>query len=128
MKYGAGIAMGFAGAVSLLASGSVSAQGLEFLHSQRQEGARICFYDHFHYSSSSGHATRQAAEQAAVSSWSGFTAWEYGDNWGSWRLAGSRKVTCTGSPGSFSCQVEARPCRPITGGGQRPRRPAAQKS
>lgn len=128
MRYGSGIVVCVAAVVGLLGAGSASAQSLEFLHAHRQEGAKICMADHFHYGSSGGHATRQDAERAAISSWSGFTAWEYGDRWGSWRLAGSRKVSCTGQPGSFGCQVEARPCRPLTGGGQRPRRPAASKS
>lgn len=126
MKNGLAIVLGLT-ATGLLSAGTASAQGLEFLHTQRQEGARICFADHFHSGSSSGHATRPAAEQAAISNWAGFTAWEYGDRWGNWRIAGSKAINCSGGPGSWGCQLEARPCRPLTGGGQRARRPAAKK-
>jgi hypothetical protein len=125
MRNGFGLLLSVAAVGAAVGSGSASAQSLEFLHEHRQEGARICMKDHFHYGNSSGHATRQAAEKAAIANWSGFTAWEYGDRWGSWRLAGSRKVTCSGEPGSIGCQIEGRPCRPMTGGGQRPKRPAA---
>jgi hypothetical protein len=105
-------------------AGPVSAQGLEFLHDQRVEGGRVCMVDHFHHGSSGGHDTRAAAEREAIASWSGFTAWEYGDRWGSWRIAASRKASCSQLTGSWGCQVEARPCRPQIGSG--PARPRAK--
>lgn len=96
-----------------------SAQGLEFLHDQRIEGNKSCFPDHFHSGSSGGHATRAAAEKAAVESWAGFTALEYGNEWGSWRLAGSKSVSCSQATGAWGCQVEARPCKPAYGAAAR---------
>jgi hypothetical protein len=128
MKRALGVAFGIA-AAAVVGAGGANAQGLEFLHSQRTEGARVCFNDHFHTGTSGGHASKQEAERAAISSWSGFTAWEYGDRWGSWRLAGSKSVNCANPTGSWGCQVEARPCRPLTGGdpGRRRARPGAAK-
>lgn len=118
------IAGGFAIAGVLLAAAPASAQSLaDVLHAQRQEGARICVVDHFHYGSGSG-STRQAAERDAAGGWMSFTALEYGDNWGRWSLAASKAMNCSQSGGNWSCSAEARPCRPITaagGGGARAR-------
>ena len=105
-------------------SGPASAQGLEFLHDQRVEGGRVCMSDHFHHGSSGGQPTRAAAERDAISSWAGFTAWEYGNQWGSWRIAASKRMSCSQLTGSWGCQVEARPCRPQVGAG--PSRPRAK--
>ena len=107
----------------------VSAQGLEDLHTQRAEGGRWCMADHFHDGSSSGLSTRQAAEQSAAASWSGFTALEYGNQWGSWRIAASKKMNCSQLNGSWGCQIEARPCRPLAGAGpsRRAARPKAKQ-
>ncbi len=126
MRHTIGIAMGMA-AAAMMWGGSASAQGLEFLHSQRVEGGRVCFTDHFHSGSSSGQATRMAAERAAIAGWSSFTAWEYGGHWASWQIAASRGVNCSQSSG-WSCQIEARPCRPQAGGGARAPRRAAKKA
>ena len=114
----ASVLIGLAGA-AMLSSGSASAQGLEFLHEQRAEGGRICFTDHFHYGSSSGEASRAAAERSAISSWAGFTALEYGNNWGSWRIAANRKMACSQSGAGWGCEAEARPCKPAFGRGKR---------
>ena len=106
-----------------------AAQALEDLHNQRAEGGRWCMSDHTHTSSSNGGATRAAAEREAISSWAGFTAWEYGNHWGNWRIAGSRTMICSQSGGAWSCQVEARPCRPLAGvGPSRPRAKARPKA
>ncbi|HRD75864.1 MAG TPA: hypothetical protein PK264_07995 [Hyphomicrobiaceae bacterium] len=91
---------------------SASAQGMSDLHTQVRIGNRICMADHFHTGSGNG-ASKDAAMRAAISSWSDFTAWEYGNNWGSWRLAETKSSTCEpGFGGGFSCTVHARPCRP----------------
>ncbi len=134
MRRGLGLAISIAAATSigstLIGSGTASAQSLEFLHSQRVEGGRVCFNDHFHSGSSSGQATRAAAEKAAVSNWSSFTVLEYGDRWGSWRIAASKSMSCSNAIGSWGCQVDARPCRPNvggTGGGSRRARPAKKQ-
>lgn len=104
--------LGFAAGALLSTSlaSTASAQGLEFLHSHRVEGGRVCFADHFHAGSSSGETSRAAAERAAIASWVGFTALEYGNLWGRWSLAASKSVNCSRSVG-WGCQVEARPCR-----------------
>lgn len=70
--------------------------------------------DHFHQGFSSGHGTRQAALREAVAGWRGFTAWEYGDHWGSWNRAKSKSVSCDQGSGGWSCSVEARPCKRYT--------------
>lgn len=112
---------GLALAGLLLAAAPASAQSLaDVLHSQRQEGGRICVVDHFHSGGGSG-PTRQAAERDAAGGWSSFTAFEYGDNWGSWNLAASKTMNCSPMGGSWSCSAEARPCRPIASGGGRAR-------
>jgi hypothetical protein len=49
--------------------------------------------------------------RAAVGAWSDFTAFEYGGRWGSYGAAVSKRGGCSGAPGSFSCNVSARPCR-----------------
>lgn len=106
----------------LLAAAPAQAQSLaDVLHSQRQEGGRICLVDHFHSGSGSG-PTRQAAERDAAGSWSSFTAWEYGGNWGSWKLAASKTMNCSQTGGSWSCGSDARPCKPLAGGGARARK------
>lgn len=71
--------------------------------------------DHFHDGASSGASSRKQAEAQAIASWAGFTAWEYGNNWGSWRLAESKGVSCGQVAGSWSCTLQARPCKPVSG-------------
>ena len=115
MRHSLGILVA-ASALVLTGAGPSFAQSLSDLHSQRVEGGRVCMSDHFHHGSSSGQPNRAAAERSAIENWSGFTAWEYGNNWGSWRIAGSRKVECSQSGSGWACSVEARPCRPQIGG------------
>ena len=78
---------------------------------------------HTHAGAGSG-STRAAAEAEAAANYSSFTAWEYGDQWGSWRLAAGKTASCSQAGGGWSCSIEARPCRPISGGGvaRRPRK------
>src|SRR5690606_26116180 len=90
--------------------------GLASIHEQRREGNRICMSTHFHHGSSSGHKTRKEAEAAAARDWAGFTAWEYGLPWGSYRLAASKSMNCSQSGATWGCQVEARPCKQIPRG------------
>ena len=74
----AGLACGLAlSAEPVLAQG----MGLDSLHAQMRIGGKVCMVDHFHNGASSGKASRRAAEAEAISAWSGFTAWEYGDIW-----------------------------------------------
>lgn len=81
------------------------------LHSVRREGARLCLDGHFHYGNSSGQPTKKAAEVAAIKDWAGFTAFEYGSTWANFAKAGSKKIGCTQSSGSWGCSLEARPCK-----------------
>jgi hypothetical protein len=98
---------------------SAQETGLDALHEQRREGNKICMVSHYHYGSSANQPNRKAAEAAAIKDWVGFTAWEYGDPWGSWALAGSKKVECTASGASHGCTVEARACKPVARGGKK---------
>ena len=118
MKRATGMVMGLA-AGTLLSIGAAGAQGLDFLHSQRVEGGRVCMSDHFHSGSSSGHANRQAAERAAISGWASFTGIEYGNAWASWRIAGSKTMNCSQAGGGWGCELQARPCRLNVGGRRR---------
>jgi hypothetical protein len=78
--------------------------------------------DHFHYGSGKALPNRKAAEAEAIASWVGFTAWEYGDAWGNYRIAASRAMNCSQSGGSWSCETEARPCRRPTAADKAPRK------
>lgn len=91
--------------------GAAHAQdGLAGMHSWVRIGGRSCMADHFHDGSGTG-VTRAQAERAAIQSWQSFTAWEYSGRWGRYGNAVGRKLTCSGSRGSFKCSVTARPCR-----------------
>ena len=101
----AGILMGcFASPVLADSTGFAGA------HDWRKEGGRTCFTDHYHYGSSSGMRTREAAIAEAARSWSSFTALEYGSDWASFGRAAGKKVSCSPT-GGWSCSIEARPCR-----------------
>ncbi len=99
----------------LLGATSAGAQdtGLSAIHEQNRVGRKVCMTTHFHDGSSNAQATRKSAETEAIRVWQDFTAWEYGRNWGSYRLAESKGVKCSGADRdrSWSCQVTARPCR-----------------
>jgi hypothetical protein len=104
------------GAVSLVAvfggGGTAWSQGLGLagIHSWAKVGGRTCMVDHYHDGSGIG-ARRAQAERAAIRAWADFTAWEYGSSWGRFSNAASKSVNCTGRAGSWSCSVQARPCR-----------------
>jgi hypothetical protein len=103
--------MAVAAGCVLLSAASAAAQGLVDLHDKVRVGNKLCMADHFHYGNSGGHPSKKAAEAAAVKSWEGFTGWEYGAAWGSFRLAESRGSKCDIIGGSWTCNVQARPCR-----------------
>ena len=96
-------------AVSLSLPAFANETGFASMHDQRREKGRICMSSHWHYGSGSG-ATRKAAERDAIKSWADFTAFEYGTAWARFSRAGSKKMSCT-QGGTWSCQVEARPCK-----------------
>jgi hypothetical protein len=95
----------------LLPPGAASAQGLADMHAQKRVGKKICMVDHFHNGASSGEPSRKAAEAAAIRSWEGFTTWEYGGSWGSFKLAEGKSMNCGPAAGGWSCDTSARPCR-----------------
>jgi hypothetical protein len=101
-----------ASGVLLVATGIAQAEetGIAGIHSWVKMGRKTCLADHFHNGTGNG-ATRPQAERAAVQSWVDFTAWEYGSIWGRYAIAASKKMACSRSE-SWSCDVEARPCRP----------------
>lgn len=84
--------------------------GLAASHDWRREGGRTCFVDHYHYGSGSG-ASRKAATNDAVGSWSSFTDLEYGSNWARFSRAASKSIKCAPSSSGWDCNIEARPCR-----------------
>ncbi len=78
----------------------------------RRKG-KVCMTDHFHYGSSSGHRSKKIARAEAIASWAGFTAFEYGNAWASFRLARSKGERCAREEGGWRCNVEAVPCRRV---------------
>lgn len=78
---------------------------------KKRRGGRVCMTDHFHYGSSSGERSKKLARREAIASWAGFTAFEYGGAWASFRLARSKGVRCLRSDSGWGCNVEAVPCR-----------------
>jgi len=85
--------------------------GLASMHAWRRERGRICMSDHWHYGSSGTQRSRRTARRAAIRSWQDFTDLEYGSSWARWSRAASKRMGCSRSGGSWSCDVEARPCR-----------------
>jgi hypothetical protein len=99
-------------ALALMTVDTATAQdtGLAGMHSWVRIGGRTCLLDHYHDGSGSG-PTRASAMRAAIGAWSDFTAFEYGNRWGSYRAAISKRMGCSGGPGNYSCSTSARPCR-----------------
>ncbi|MFV0368794.1 MAG: hypothetical protein ACK5KM_10060 [Hyphomicrobiaceae bacterium] len=82
------------------------------LHEARPErGGRLCLTDHFHSGSSAGKASKKIAMREAIDSWRGFTAMEYGSDWASYNLAGSKSMKCAQTTSGWACDVEARACK-----------------
>ncbi len=110
-----GVAGAFALAVLVLCPGEVAAQGgdtgVAAIHQWVKVGRRTCLVDHFHDGNGTG-ANRRQAEQAAIQSWVEFTAWEYGGAWGRYAVAASKSMNCGQGSGTWTCTVQARPCRP----------------
>ncbi|MEZ5776624.1 MAG: hypothetical protein R3D33_18500 [Hyphomicrobiaceae bacterium] len=103
-----GVLAGLVGVAALATPGSAA------LWSEVMVSKNVsCFADHYHYGSSSGMPSKKAATAEAIASWAGFVAWEYGDEYGNWRIAASKQVDCSGSGSSWSCQVSARPCHKV---------------
>jgi hypothetical protein len=84
--------------------------GLAAIHDWRREGGRTCLSDHFHDGAGTGD-TRKAAEAKAIVSWIEFTVLEYGTDWGSYKIAGSKRMDCTEKGAKeWSCALSARAC------------------
>jgi len=84
--------------------------GFAYMHDLRKEGGRTFFTDHYHYGSGAG-ASKAAAQKDAIGSWVSFTDFEYGSDWARFSRAASKSISCSGSGGNVSCQIEARPCK-----------------
>lgn len=93
------------------ASAASQDSALVGLHELRREGAKTCMVGHTHNGSSAGQPTKKAAEAEALRQWAAFTGWEYGRAWGSPAMSADKRMTCSGTPGSYNCDFEARPCR-----------------
>ncbi len=89
---------------------SPQAAGLDGLHAKIQVGNRLCMAGHAHHGSGSG-ATREQALADAAHGWGSFTALEYGQVWGDFRVAHNQTVSCAPSGGGWSCSLTASPCR-----------------
>lgn len=87
------------------------AAGLDALHAQARVGSKVCMTEHEHYGEGTM-PTRRAAQSVAIRSWSGFTAFEYGREWGDYRLAVRKRMDCSQSASGWLCKTYARPCRP----------------
>jgi hypothetical protein len=85
--------------------------GFSSLHGKRRVGGKMCFVDHSHGGSSSGQRTRAAAVSAAVSSWYGYTAGEYGSDWANINKAINRRMACNQSSSGWGCDLDAIPCK-----------------
>ena len=93
-----------------LAPAMADQTGLASMHDMARVGGKMCMTDHYHYGNGDGR-TKAAAQKEAISSWQSFTDFEYGSDWARFSKAVAKRVSCSQSGGSFSCQVEARPCR-----------------
>jgi len=106
------LAAGIGTAVAPAFAASSDDEGFAALHTKVRAAGKVCFGDHFHVGTGAGTNKKQAMADA-IRSWSGFTAWEYGRRWGSWKLAADKTTECLGSEGqSVTCHLRARPCRP----------------
>jgi len=81
------------------------------LHQLRRYGNYLCTATHEHTGNGTVQKNRKLAIRSAVRSWSDFTVWEYGSDWGKWKYARDKGVMCNGNRGSITCSVVARPCK-----------------
>ena len=106
---------GILSVVAALAAATCGAQaddtGLASMHAWVKVGKRTCYAEHTHYASSVGHRDKRTAMAAAAKSWTEFTSWEYGTDWGNFNNANAKQATCTQSASGWACDVQGRPCR-----------------
>lgn len=105
----AAVAALFTGTIGTSASANETGVA-QMLHQLQKVGGRTCLVDHFHDGNGSG-ASKAAAMNAAISAWSGFTAWEYGSSWGRYGLARNKTANCSRSSAGWTCDISAIPCR-----------------
>ncbi len=74
-------------------------------------GGRYCKIDHYHSGSGDTVSTLSQAKASASRSWSSFTAWEYGNQWGNISLAMDRNYKCSHPTTGWKCTVTAKPCK-----------------
>jgi hypothetical protein len=102
--------------LSSLAAAALPAQanetGLASIHAWRKVGKKTCMAEHSHAGSGTG-ATQKVAEAKAWGDWSSFTGFEYGSSWASPRNAIDRQLRCSPEGSGWSCQLDAKPCRPF---------------
>lgn len=107
-------AIRFAAALALIGAcaTSVSADdtGLAGIHTWQREAGKTCFVDHFHDGAGNGQ-TQVLAMREAVRSWEGFTALEYGSDWGDWAKAAGKTASCGKNLSDISCNISARACK-----------------
>lgn len=73
--------------------------------------ALYCQGDHLHYGSSNVFRSKRQAFKDAIESWASFTVFEYGSEWGHWRLSKNKKVNCKKGSEGWKCSIESTPCR-----------------
>jgi hypothetical protein len=105
-------ALALVGVLQAGAAAQAQETGVAGIHTWVKVGRKTCLLDHFHNGDGKG-ASKAQAERAAIQAWTEFTAWEYGDTWGRYSIAASKKVECSRDGSNWSCALEARPCRPF---------------
>lgn len=84
--------------------------GIAGIHSWMKVGKKTCFDGHAHSGTGTG-PSKKVAEMQAINAWAGFTAWEYGTDWANLTKAIKKSMKCSGSGHSYSCDLEATPCK-----------------
>lgn len=99
-------------ATVFVAAGSAQAgqTGMASMHEQRVVSGRLCFTDHTHVGTGQWASSKREATAHAARDWSSFTAFEYGSDWGVWRVARDKTVKCNKSGAGYICEVHGKPC------------------
>ncbi|MEZ5816940.1 MAG: hypothetical protein R3D44_07650 [Hyphomicrobiaceae bacterium] len=102
-----------AGTLALPVAAAPKETGFHTMHAIKRLGKKLCMVDHTHAGKStpSGTGSKAVAIKLAINNWQAFTAMEYGASWGKWSNAWAKQESCSGRPGSWVCEVTARPCR-----------------
>jgi hypothetical protein len=103
------------GKFALLAASVIVSNSLA---SPAQAVKKSCWVDHYHNGAGEG-PSKASARRAAIGAWEDFVAFEYGDNWGHFKLSKNKKVSCSGSKGNYDCNVSAIPCHRVSARGRK---------